>query len=77
MAEIKRVNTIGTSRDLLTNKVKRRMIWHTEEPEPDRRILAIIAEDRAVVYYVYRNHWNGIKRDVVQWCYIDDLLKIK
>lgn len=53
------------------------MIWHTDEPEHDHRILAIVAGDRAVVYYVYRNHWDELKRDVVQWCYINDLLKMR
>lgn len=52
-------------------------LWHTEEPEPDRRVLAITAGDRAVVYYVYPNHWEELKKDVVKWCYIDDLLRAK
>ena len=52
-------------------------IWHTNEPKPDSRILAITAGDRAVVYYVYRNHWDELKKDVVKWCYIDDLLALE
>lgn len=52
-------------------------IWHADEPKPDRRVLAITAGDRAVVYYVYPNHWEELKKDVVKWCYIDDLLALE
>ena len=52
-------------------------VWHTNEPKPDSHILAITVGDGAVVYYVYRNHWDELKKDVVKWCYIDDLLALE